>query len=151
MDAKMIDLTYVNLLPKFFEDDKLIAGRTERIERCYQFVLENVPNRDLSQKLQDVVKNKVSSFELTFYKKWRESKCKCRDQFEKSYEKWIHMDLKVNKYIFWMHFLHKVSSINDFREKYKFSSGAPCFYFVVSISLGKYTVCKITGKMYFVQ
>ncbi|XP_037025899.1 uncharacterized protein LOC119067179 [Bradysia coprophila] len=91
-----IDLTYKNILRKFFmADEKLIAQRNERIEKAFQFVVHNTPNRDLSEYLQDVVRNKVASFEITFFKKWRASKCKSVAEFEQQHEKWIHLDLKL--------------------------------------------------------
>jgi len=91
----MIELTYKNLISNFFLNDKLIVERNERIEKCFQFVLENVPNRDLSEKLQDVIKSKVTSVEITFFKKWRESRSKSKEQFDQYNEKWIHTILKV--------------------------------------------------------
>lgn len=94
MEAMM--LSYKNLIRNFFLDDKLIAQRNERIEKCLQYVLDIVDiDRDLSQKLQDVVKNKVASVEVTFFKKWRESKSKSKEEFEERYKKWIHTNLNV--------------------------------------------------------
>lgn len=94
-DLSVADFSYKNLISNFFFDDKLIPQRNQRIDKCVQFVIDNVPVRDLSKKLQDVIKNKVSSIEITFAKKWRESKSKSKDEFEQTYEKWIHTDLQV--------------------------------------------------------
>lgn len=109
------DLSYKNIILTFFDNNKLIAQRNERIDKGVQFVLDNVPVRNLSEKLQDVVKQKVSSVEMTFIRKWRECKSKSKEEFENHYEKWIHTDLKVNKNVstcinacfFFLHFVHK--------------------------------------------
>ncbi len=92
------ELTYKNIISNFFVNNKLIAERIERIENGFQFVLDNVPNRNLSQKLLDVIKNKVSSVEVTFFKKWRESKSKSKTEFFEGHEKWVHSDLKVHEH-----------------------------------------------------
>ncbi|KAG4078558.1 hypothetical protein HA402_002672 [Bradysia odoriphaga] len=109
-----IEFTYKNILLKFFVDEKLIAQRNERIEKAFQFVVCHVPNRDLSKHLQDVVRNKVSSFEVTFFKKWRASKCKSVAEFEQQHEKWIHLDLKLPPSI------TSVSSLRTKRDKKSF-------------------------------
>lgn len=96
------DLSYKSIISSFFENNKLIAQRQERIENGSRFVLDNVPVRNLSQKLQDVIKNRVSSVEMNFIRKWRESKAKSKQEFDLHYETWIHTDLKV-------HFLHEFS------------------------------------------
>lgn len=102
-------LTYQNILSNFFVDGKLISARKERIENGFEFVVSNVPNRDLSTHKQNIIRKKVASFEVSFYKKWRGSRCKSMAEFQQLHEKWIHMDLQVTRSP--MNFSFKVLSI----------------------------------------
>ncbi|XP_037046958.1 uncharacterized protein LOC119081825 [Bradysia coprophila] len=102
MASTTSELIYKNIIAKFFVIDRdqsdresLISERVERIDRGVQFVLENIPNTNLSKKLQDIVINKVGSMETTFFKKWRESKAKSREHFERKFEEWIHLTLPL--------------------------------------------------------
>lgn len=93
------DLSYKSITFTFFVNNKLIAERTDRVDQGFQFVLANVPVKNLSQKLQDVIWNRVNSVEITFTRKWRACKAKSKEEFEQHFEKWIHTDLKVHKNI----------------------------------------------------
>lgn len=88
-------LTHKNIIYRFFKNDKLISQRNEPIENGFRFVLANVPVRGLSEKLQDVIRKKVTSVDVAFQTKWRDSKSKSVLEFEQAFEKWVHMDLKV--------------------------------------------------------
>lgn len=89
------DLSYKNIISQFFVGEKMVVNRDDRIENGFQFVLKNVPVQDLSEKLQDVIRKKVASVEITFFKRFRESYCKSKEEFEQHYDKWVQMDLKV--------------------------------------------------------
>lgn len=102
METVSIDFSYKTLIAKFFFENKLIAQRNERVDKGFKYVLANVPNSDLSVKLQNVIKTKVGSVETTFFKKWKESKFKSKDEFEQKFAKWIHTNLKVSDYVFCM-------------------------------------------------
>lgn len=89
-------LSYQNIISSFFVDGQMIDDRNERIENGFRFVLENVPNNgELSQRLQGVIKKKVDSVEKTFFKRYRESEFKSKDDFEVQYKNWIRLRLKV--------------------------------------------------------
>lgn len=105
-------LSYQNIISTFFANNKLISQRKERIDNGLQFVLDNVPVRSLSQKLQDVVRNKVVGVEMTFIRKWKECKARSKEDFELHYDKWIHMDLKVRRLRIMARFFDLISVVN---------------------------------------
>lgn len=97
------ELIYKNVIGTFFVIDRqrgdrenLISERATRLGNGIQFVLDNIPNPKLSKKLHGVVSSKVGSMEITFYKKWRESKCKSKMEFERQFGDWINLKLPVN-------------------------------------------------------
>lgn len=96
MASVACDLSYKNIISSFFVKNKLIEQRSERIANGCQLVLDIVPVRNLSEKLQGVVKSKVVSVDMAFISKWRQSKAKSKEEFEQQYEKWIHSNMKVD-------------------------------------------------------
>lgn len=101
----MSGFSYKNLISTFFVNNRLIAARKERIEKCLPFVVGKL--RCPSVKSQEDLKNKISSVDVTFMKKWRESKCKDEESFRLQHEQWINTDLKVKIRIFYVETVHK--------------------------------------------
>lgn len=89
----MCDFSYDTLKSKFFVGSELISTKKERIQKCLDFV--STKTSGLSVKSQKIILKKVSSLELTFMKKWRESKC-VADRFRADNVQWLNKNLQVH-------------------------------------------------------
>lgn len=87
----MDDFSYENLTSKFFLNEKLLASKSERIENCFRFVSEKISCTSYALK---VIKKRIVSLELTFRKKWHESKCVAK-RFADNNVEWLHKSLQV--------------------------------------------------------
>lgn len=90
----MDDLSYENLVTKFFKkQNELFASKSQRIENCLSFVNETVSYT--SKHAVEVIRKRITSLDLTFMKKWRDSKFDWIS-FRQSNEEWLHRSLQVH-------------------------------------------------------
>lgn len=87
MDALM----YANLISNFFSDGKLISSSPERVEKCLQYVMRETSH----SASRDFLKKKITSVDITFSKKWRDSKCTNLELFTEENQNWMHRTLEV--------------------------------------------------------
>lgn len=94
----MDELCYKNLIAAFFVEKKMIVQHKQRIEKCMQFVANKLP--PLSVRAREAIMKSIKSVEITFLKRWHETKCVDLVRFEQDNEKWIHTNLKASICIF---------------------------------------------------
>lgn len=96
----MDELLYKNLIAQFFVDKTLICQHSQRIENCFQYVATKLP--PLSVRAKETIVKSIKSVEITFLKRWRETKCANLGLFQQDNEKWVHTILKVSAFYAWV-------------------------------------------------
>lgn len=84
--------SYKNLIATFFVDKKPVARRSERMEKCFQFIADKT--NSISAPSREIVKKRLKSLDLVFMRKWLKSKSSI-ETFELDNVEWLQTEIKV--------------------------------------------------------